>query len=114
MGPPYIKDESPPGPEPLLPTLSPTPKAEPSVANEDPPEETRRSPFSNSVWKRDDVSNRAKMVQIKERAVKNGITGLFRFMATMKRHVNASPSAQGRMDKIRESRSLSEAFSLLY
>ncbi|TVY91158.1 Nuclear GTPase SLIP-GC, partial [Lachnellula willkommii] len=68
--------------------------------NDDPPDEIHKSPFVNSVWKSNEVSDRAKSVQIKEQAVQKGLAALDKFITTMRLHLATNPSAQGRIDKI--------------
>ena len=107
----YVKAESPPGSFP--PSSSPVPKQEPEspVVNDDPPEANNDSPFVKSVWKRNNVRDRAKAVQVKEQAVKNAHAALYKFIATMNRHLATNPSAQGRIDKIRKLTRVLQHFS---
>lgn len=103
MATPFVKDESPTGSFPPSPPYPPTPDSKSSPAAGDSPNEDNSSPFLNAFWKRNDVIDRAKMVQVEEQAVKNGLVGLYKFLATMNRHSATIPSTKGRIDKIRKS-----------
>jgi hypothetical protein len=111
MAEPYVKAESPPGSFPLSPSPVPKRESESPVVIDDPPEANNNTTFVRSMWKRDDVPDRAKAVQVKEQAVKNTHIALYKFIATMNRNLATNPSAHGRIDKIRKSTLVLQHFS---